>query len=85
MTNIDLSTKTIDQLQSELKTSKIQTIGLVFVLIPLFTISLYKLFRGEDTSMSMAILATGIACSASLRKRLDEIKKIQKELELRNQ
>lgn len=80
---MNLKDKTTDKLRTELKMIKAITAGLVFVLSLLFITCIYGVLTKEDNTTFIALIAVPIALCGMIPLNLSNIKKIKKELELR--
>ena len=79
----DLKDKTTEQLQGELKSTKMIMGALIGVLSVLFAVVIYSLFTREDNSTDYPLLVVAISCSAYIPFQIGMIKKINAELKSR--
>jgi len=82
---MDLKNKTTEKLNSELKGLKIITGALIGVLTVLFIVTIYGLLTKDDTSVFTALIVVPMALIALIPINYGNIKKIKKELALREQ
>lgn len=80
---MDLKDKTSHQLKNELRGTKLITGALIGVLILLFIICVYGLLKKEENSVFMFLIIIPLALSPIVILNYRNMKKINKELELR--
>jgi len=80
---MNLKNKTTEKLNSGLIALKVITGILIGVLIALFGISLYGFLKTENNGTFIALMVVAISLSAIIPLNYVNIKKIKKELELR--
>lgn len=81
---MDLKDKTTEKLNSELNAIKVVTGALIGVLTLLFIVCIYGLLIKENKSTFTALIVVPLALSAIIPMNFGFIKKIKKELQLRN-
>ena len=80
---MNLKNKTTEKLNSDLITLKVITGILIGALIALFSVSLYGFLKTENNGTFIALMVVAISLSAIIPLNYVNIKKIKKELELR--
>lgn len=81
---MDLKEKTTKQLNNELKGVKMTTGALIGILSVLFIICVFGLFTKEDNSVFRTLIIVPLALSAIIPMNFSNMKRIKKEIQLRD-
>ncbi|QCX00769.1 hypothetical protein FGM00_11865 [Aggregatimonas sangjinii] len=76
----ELKSKTVSELESEIKKQKAISGVVLGICLVLAAVTIYGMITKEDNATDMALLVVAIACGASIPVQLSSIKKIKKEL-----
>ena len=81
---MDLKEKTTKQLNNELKGVKMTNGALIGILSVLFIICVFGLFTKEDNSVFRTLIIVPLALSAIIPMNFSNMKRIKKEIQLRD-
>ncbi|WP_405571444.1 hypothetical protein [Winogradskyella sp. Asnod2-B02-A] len=81
---MDLKEKTTKQLNNELKGVKMTTGALIGILSVLFILCVFGLFTKEDNSVFRTLIIVPLALSAIIPMNFSNMKRIKKEIQLRD-